>query len=109
MIAKDFNILKDRLQPQSFGEQIDALIITNIRMWHAQEVLFEEDTLAHLDKEGMFNTLKVATALNLERNVYMDGSDASFARTLEQRHPHIAAQLRTATHNADQTIIWEQL
>lgn len=32
------NILCDRLHPTTFGELIDALIIMNLRMWHAQEL-----------------------------------------------------------------------
>lgn len=81
------NILSDKLGAETFGEFIDSLIITNIRMWHAQEIVYETETLAKLSREEMFDFLKQGTWLNLERNVAMDGLDAELAGHIWERSP----------------------
>ncbi len=100
-----FNILKDPLQPTTFGQQVDALIIANIRMWHAQEILFDLDALNALSKDGMYSTLKYATWLNLERNVYMDGTDGAIVEHLAHVHPSVKQQVATTTNSTE--VIWE--
>ncbi len=100
------NILVDELHPNSFGEFVDALIITNLRMWHAQEFFYELDLLRQLDKEQMFDKLKYGSWLNLQRNFQMDGLDATVAALLEQQHP---GALKAATQKTEHELIWEKL
>jgi hypothetical protein len=83
------NILKDKLAPKTFGEFIDSLIITNIRMWHAQEIVYEVETLEKLSKEEMFDFLKDATWLNLMRNKMMEGVELSFSSILSEKTNYI--------------------
>jgi len=105
-MSTSFNILKDSLQPTTFGQQVDALIIANIRMWHAQEILFDVDALNSMDKDGMYSTLKYATWLNLQRNVYMDGTDGAIVEHLAQKHPSVIQQIATTKTSTE--IIWQE-
>lgn len=82
------NILTDKLQPKSFGEFIDSLVITNIRMWHEQERIYEIETLGKMEKKEMFEFLKKATWLNLQRNLSLDGLDSILADKIMELHPH---------------------
>jgi hypothetical protein len=100
------NILSGELKPQSFGAYIDALIITNMRMWHAQEGLYELDVLDSMTKDQMFSVLKKASWLNIERTKFMDGTDASLVEMLERLHPGCGNR---SQRNADQETIWEKV
>ncbi len=98
------NILNDTLRPRTVGEMIDALIIMNIRMWHAQELFFDLDKLYALPHDRVLPLLTYTTRLNLLRNQAMDGIDALFAAQLEKRFPGIASKEQLQTN---ETIIWE--
>ncbi len=100
------NILLDELEPQNFGEYIDALIITNLRMWHAQEFFYELDLLKQLTKDEMYEKLRYGSWLNLQRNFQMDGLDAVFAASLATRHPSVLEQNE---HKVDHERIWENV
>lgn len=79
------NILRDRLAPRTFGEMIDALIVMNLRMWHAQELFFDLDKLTALPHDDIVPLLTYTTRLNLLRNQAMDGVDAALAELLSRR------------------------
>lgn len=103
-MMETLNIHTDQLHPRSFGEIIDALIIMNIRMWHAQELFFDLDKLYALPHDQVLPLLTYTTRLNLLRNHAMDGIDAKLAEQLERRFP----ELRTHQQpEATETIIWE--
>ncbi|MBI3259117.1 MAG: hypothetical protein HYZ54_06565 [Ignavibacteriae bacterium] len=102
------NIITTDLEPKTFGEFIDALIIANLRMWHAQEVVYEIETLNAMTHPQMFDFLKQATWLNLLRNRAMDGLDSTLAAEIMERNP--------ATERIDKPIamegqlpLWEQV
>jgi hypothetical protein len=101
------NIIDDELKPQSFGEYIDSLIITNIRMWHAQELVYETESLEQLSRRDMFGFLKDATWLNLMRNRMMEGVDEKLASTIEERNPGIR-RIDLPSKNSDEPPIWKQ-
>ncbi len=104
MSATATNIISDDLDPQNFGEFIDALIITNLRMWHAQEFFYELDLLKKLDKDQMYEKLRYGSWLNLQRNFQMDGLDAVVAAHLAERHPAILEQ---SNDSVQQELLWE--
>jgi len=83
------NILTDHFDPKTFGEFVDALIITNIRMWHAQETIYEPDIWKRLSRENLIDFLKKSTWLNLQRNFQMDGLDGSVVEKIVEQHPNI--------------------
>jgi len=97
------NILRDRLQPHTMGQMIDALIIMNIRMWHAQELFFDLEKLYALPHDQVLPLLTETTRLNLLRNQAMDGVDALLARHLSERFPHLPTQQSQPQND----IIWE--
>ncbi len=102
------NILTTDLHPTTFGEFIDALIIANMRMWHAQEVVYETETLNAMSREEMFDFLKQATWLNLLRNRAMDGLDASLTAEILKNKPDI--ERRDAPLPMEgQLPLWEQV
>ncbi|GIV54676.1 MAG: hypothetical protein KatS3mg039_1194 [Candidatus Kapaibacterium sp.] len=103
-MTRTVDIRHDRLGPRTFGEMIDALIIMNIRMWHAQELFFDLDKLYALPHDQVLPLLTETTRLNLLRNQAMDGIDALLATHVERRFPR-----RDAQHQQPQTtdIIWE--
>jgi hypothetical protein len=101
------NILSDDLTPLTFGEFIDALIITNIRMWHEQELIYEIETLKKMTKEEMLEFLKKATWLNLKRNFSIDSLDNMLADDIMRRHPDIKRRDELLAMN-EQTLIWDQ-
>ncbi|MCS7000659.1 MAG: hypothetical protein RML15_08635 [Bacteroidota bacterium] len=97
------NILRDRLAPRTLGEMIDALIIMNLRMWHAQELFFDLDKLEALPCEEIIPLLTYTTRLNLLRNQAMDGIDARLAEQVQRRFP-------LPSHHSPKTpltVIWE--
>jgi len=100
-------LANDNLEPQTFGEFVDALIIVNIRMWHAQETVYEIETLEKLTHGQMFDFLKNATWLNLMRNRMMDNLDSTLAVQLQ---PGKGDELKTVSIKQidDQSQIWEQ-
>ncbi|RMF36531.1 MAG: hypothetical protein D6747_00115 [Chlorobiota bacterium] len=98
------NILTGPLHPQTIGEMIDALIITNIRMWHEQEKFFDLEKLRALPCDQIVPLLTYTTRLNLLRNRAMDGVDALLAEQLSRRVPDI---LQPPPPTNDSTIIWE--
>ncbi len=100
------NIINDELDPQSFGEFVDALIITNLRMWHAQEFFYELDLLKKLSKDEMYEKLRYGSWLNLQRNFQMDGLDAVFAAQLAERHPDIVKQ---QNETVEHELLWETI
>lgn len=100
------NILCDRLYPTTFGEMIDALIIMNLRMWHAQELFFDLDKLTTLPHEEIVPLLTYTTRLNLLRNHAMDGIDAVLAEYLQRRFPQLQQPRQVPLSH---TIIWEPL
>ncbi|NJO93455.1 MAG: hypothetical protein HC820_02150 [Hydrococcus sp. RM1_1_31] len=102
------NIIKDELIPQSFGEFIDALLIENIRMWHAQELIYETETLDNLTREEMLNFLKEATWLNLMRNSAIDAVDSSFATQIVTQYPNIERR-DVPVSMKGQLPIWEEI
>lgn len=102
------NILTDELHPQTFGEFVDALIIANIRMWHAQEIIYEPKTLDNLSRNEMFAFLKEATWLNLRRNYAMDGLDNSLAEQIIAKHPNIERRDQPMLMEG-QPLIWEEM
>ena len=105
-MAENVNIISDELEPTNFGEFIDALIITNLRMWHAQEFFYELDLLKKLSKDEMYDKLKYGSWLNLQRNFQMDGLDAVFAAQLAERHPNLLAQ---QNETVDNELLWETI
>lgn len=102
------NILTTDLQPKTFGEFIDALIIANMRMWHAQEVVYETEKLNAMSREEMFDFLKQATWLNLLRNRAMDGLDASLTAEILKNKPDIERR-DAPLPMAGQLPLWEQV
>ncbi len=102
------NILTTDLEPKTFGEFIDALIIANLRMWHAQEVVYETETLSAMTHTQMFDFLKQATWLNLLRNRAMDGLDSSLAAEIMERNPAIE-RIDTPISMEGQLPLWEQV
>jgi hypothetical protein len=102
------NILTTDLNPQSFGEYIDALIIANLRMWHAQEIVYETETLTAMTHAQMFDFLKQATWLNLLRNRAMDGLDASLAAEIMKRNPAVERIDKPLAMDG-QLPLWEQI
>jgi hypothetical protein len=102
------NILTDELQPKSFGEYVDSLIITNIRMWHEQEKIYEMKTLRKMRKNEMFDFLKKATWLNLQRNVSIDGLDGTLAAKVMERNPDIKRKDLPISMKGE-SLIWEQV
>jgi hypothetical protein len=100
------NIITGELRPQSFGQFIDALMITNMRMWHAQEFFYELDLLKQLSKEEMYDKLRFGSWLNLQRNIQMDGLDASLAARLNTMFPELELLKEEVS---EQTTIWEKL
>ncbi|KXB97523.1 MAG: hypothetical protein AA908_06605 [Chlorobi bacterium NICIL-2] len=104
-MTRQQNILTDLLRPQTLGEMIDALIITNIRMWHEQEKFFDLEKLRALPCDQIVPLLTYTTRLNLLRNRAMDGVDALLAEQLSRRFPDILQPLPPPTN--DSTIIWE--
>jgi hypothetical protein len=101
------NILEDTLDPKTPGEYIDALIISNIRMWHEQEVVYEIDTLKNLTLEKMFSFLKKATWLNLERNQQMDGLDWKLLEKISKKHPSVLENNNQITFTSEKPL-WEE-
>lgn len=101
------NVLSDKLEPQTFGQFVDALILANIRMWHAQEVVYETETLEKMSRDEMFHFLKQSTWLNLERNFAMDNLDAALARQISEKHPNVSLTGAPMTLQA-QPPLWEQ-
>jgi hypothetical protein len=83
------NIIKEDIIPETFGEFIDSLIIANIKMWHAQEMVYEVETLKKLTLESMFRFLKESTWLNLARNQMMEGVDSAMSNRLMDKHPDL--------------------
>ena len=106
--SKIVNILTDELHPQSFGHFIDMLIIENIRMWHAQEIIYEPQIVENFSRDEMFAFLKKATWLNLRRNYAMDGLDNSLAEQIVKKHPNIE-RLDQPISMAEQFFIWEEV
>lgn len=105
-MTQTVNILSDHLHPATFGELIDALIIMNVRMWHAQELFFDLDKLTALPHKEIVPLLTYTTRLNLLRNQAMDGIDAVLAEHLQRRFP----QLRQHTQAPlSHTILWEPI
>ncbi|MFP4528471.1 MAG: hypothetical protein ACLFQX_07975 [Candidatus Kapaibacterium sp.] len=104
----DMNIIKDELRPETFGEFIDSLIITNIRMWHAQELVYETESLERLSRADMFDFLKQATWLNLERNRMMEGLDSQLAGAIEENNPGIK-RIDIPSEKSDEPPIREQI
>ena len=102
------NIITTDLEPQTFGEFIDALIIANLRMWHAQEVVYETETLRAMTHAQMFDFLKQATWLNLLRNRAMDGLDATLAAEIMERNPTTKRMDKPMTMEG-QLPLWEQI
>ncbi|MCX7930016.1 MAG: hypothetical protein N2663_04785 [Chlorobi bacterium] len=100
---RTLNILQDRLFPCTFGEMIDALIVMNLRMWHAQELFFDLEKLTAMPHENIIPLLTYTTRLNLLRNQAMDGIDAHLAKHLSQQSP-----IETSDHPTNHDdIIWE--
>ncbi len=106
MSTTSTNIIVDELEPTNFGEFIDALIITNLRMWHAQEFFYELDLLKKLDKDQMYEKLRYGSWLNLQRNFQMDGLDAVVAAQLAERHPSVMNQ---TNDSVEQELLWEKV
>lgn len=102
------NILTTDLEPKTFGEFVDALIIANLRMWHAQEVVYEIDTLNAMTHSQMFDFLKQATWLNLLRNRAMDGLDSTLAAEIMERNPE-TERIDKSIAMDGQLPIWEQV
>jgi hypothetical protein len=102
------NILTDELQTKSFGEYLDSLIITNIRMWHEQEKIYEMETLRKMGKNEMFDFLKKATWLNLQRNISIDGLDGTFASKIMEKNPDINRK-DSPIPMKGQPPVWEQV
>jgi|GEM_PF-1299662 hypothetical protein len=104
-MTRQQNILTDPLRPQTFGEMIDALIITNIRMWHEQEKFFDLEKLRALPCDQIVPLLTYTTRLNLLRNRAMDGVDVLLAEQLSKRFPDVLQP--PSPPDKDSTIIWE--
>lgn len=103
---ENVNILTDQLKPHTFGEMIDALIIMNIRMWHAQELFFDLDKLTTLPHDQIVPLLTYTTRLNLLRNQAMDGIDAALTLQLKKRFPSLEIS-PDSNPSTPSTIIWE--
>ncbi|GIV49623.1 MAG: hypothetical protein KatS3mg038_0144 [Candidatus Kapaibacterium sp.] len=104
-MTRQQNILTGPLRPHTIGEMIDALIITNIRMWHEQEKFFDLEKLRGLPCDRIVPLLTYTTRLNLLRNRAMDGVDALLADQLSRHFPEILQP--TPPPNNDSTTIWE--
>ncbi len=102
------NIIAEELKPRTFGEFIDALIIINIRMWHEQEIIYEIETLKKMKKKDMFEFLKRATWLNLQRNFSIDKLDGILEDKLMELYPD-CKQKDKPTFMDEQKLIWEQI
>jgi len=61
---------------ETMGSFVDALIVTNIQMWHVQEQIYEPEILNALSKAETLHLLHRGTWLNLERNRCMDRLDS---------------------------------
>ncbi|MFH1011476.1 MAG: hypothetical protein V1784_09625 [bacterium] len=66
----------------TMGSFIDALIVTNMQMWHVQEQIYEPETIEALSKAETLHLLHRGTWLNLERNRCMDSLDKALGRIL---------------------------
>lgn len=100
------NILTDDLKPTTIGEYIDSLIITNIRMWHKQELVYEIENLERMSLDEMFDFLKDSGWLNLVRNRMMEKVDENFGAKLNKKD-----NLVSGTNNIIEDIsvpIWEE-
>jgi hypothetical protein len=71
----------------TMGSFIDALIVTNIQMWHVQEQIYEPEIINALTKTETLHLLHRGTWLNLERNRCMDGLDSSLCGLLLPTRP----------------------
>lgn len=94
------------LEPATFGEWIDALIIQNLRMWHEQELVYETEALNRLTEEGLRGYLRRATWINLERNAAIDGLDARLVAGL---FPKAAFEPSEARPLGLEPEVWERL
>jgi hypothetical protein len=88
------------------GAIIDALIIVNIRMWHAQELIYEEEIFETLSQPQLVDYIRQATQLNLDRNSLMDRLDAAVAALFVDKFGENILQPR-ADAPIDRTAIWE--
>jgi hypothetical protein len=66
----------------TMGSFIDALIVTNIQMWHVQEQIYEPEIINALSKDETLHLLHRGTWLNLERNRCIDSLDSGLHRLL---------------------------
>ncbi|MBM3324401.1 MAG: hypothetical protein FJY66_01900 [Calditrichaeota bacterium] len=66
----------------TMGSLTDALIVTNMQMWHVQEKIYEPETIEALSKAETLHLLHRGTWLNLERNRCMDSLDKALGRIL---------------------------
>jgi hypothetical protein len=59
-------------KPTDVAAAMDTLIRVNIDMWHAQERIYEMESLERGSKEELRDFLQASTWLNLQRNTAMD-------------------------------------
>jgi hypothetical protein len=100
------SVIDGPLQLDTPGAVIDALIIVNIRMWHAQELIYEEEIFESLSQPQLVDYIRRATQLNLDRNALMDRLDATVAALFVDRFGAEILQ-PAADVRIDRAGIWE--